>query len=69
MKPLEEPVLVVVGGGAAGVFGAARAKTICPQMKVVVVEKAQLLSKVLIELTCFLHHLSRSYLDIAIARR
>jgi len=46
VKPLEEPVLVVVGGGAAGVFGAARAKTICPQMKVVVVEKAQLLSKV-----------------------
>ena len=39
MKPLEEPVLVVVGGGAAGVFGAARAKTICAQMEVVVVEK------------------------------
>jgi len=68
VKPLEEPVLVVVGGGAAGVFGAARAKTICPQMKVVVVEKAQLLSKVLIELTCFLHHWNWSYLDIANAR-
>jgi hypothetical protein len=37
-------------------------------MKVVVVEKAQLLSKVLIELTCFLHHWNWSYLDIANAR-
>lgn len=42
----EEPVLVVVGGGAAGIFGAVRAKTVCPQLKVVVLEKGKLLSKV-----------------------
>lgn len=41
-----DPVLVVVGGGAAGIFGAIRAKTVCPRLKVVVVEKGKLLSKV-----------------------
>ncbi|CAM6083731.1 unnamed protein product [Calypogeia fissa] len=41
--------LVVVGGGAAGVFGALRAKTLHPSLEVVVLEKGQrLLSKVLI---------------------
>lgn len=42
----EDPVLVVVGGGAAGVFGAVRAKTVCPHLEVVVLEKGKLLSKV-----------------------
>lgn len=41
-----DPVLVVVGGGAAGIFGAVQAKTMCPQLKVVVLEKGKLLSKV-----------------------
>lgn len=40
-------LLVVVGGGAAGVYAAVRAKTIAPHLDVVVVEKAKLLSKVL----------------------
>jgi flavin-dependent dehydrogenase len=37
---------VVVGGGAAGVFGAIRAKTLAPNLKVVVIEKGKPLSKV-----------------------
>ncbi|KAE8021629.1 hypothetical protein FH972_007503 [Carpinus fangiana] len=41
-----EGLLVVVGGGAAGVFGAIRAKTLAPNLKVVVVEKGKPLSKV-----------------------
>ncbi len=42
----QHPVLVVVGGGAAGIFGALQAKTVFPQMQVVVLEKGKLLSKV-----------------------
>jgi hypothetical protein len=38
--------LVVVGGGAAGVFGAIRAKEMCPDLDVVVLEKSAPLSKV-----------------------
>ncbi|GFP90351.1 uncharacterized protein ytfp [Phtheirospermum japonicum] len=44
-KPAEE-VLVVVGAGAAGIYGAIRAKTIAPHLNVVVIEKAKPLSKV-----------------------
>ncbi|CAM8990056.1 unnamed protein product [Rhodiola kirilowii] len=39
-------LLVVVGGGAAGVYAAVRAKTRAPDLNVLVVEKAKLLSKV-----------------------
>ncbi|CAN1272316.1 Uncharacterized protein YtfP [Linum perenne] len=39
-------LLVVIGGGAAGVYGAIRAKSIAPHLKVVVLEKGKLLSKV-----------------------
>ena len=46
MESSRDPVLIVVGGGAAGVFGAVRAKTVCPQLKVLVLEKGKLLSKV-----------------------
>jgi hypothetical protein len=42
----QHPVLVVVGGGAAGIFGALQAKTVFPQMQVRVLEKGKLLSKV-----------------------
>ncbi|KAH9297845.1 hypothetical protein KI387_029527, partial [Taxus chinensis] len=41
-----EKVLVVIGGGAAGIFGAIRAKNIVPQLKVVVIEKGKPLTKV-----------------------
>ncbi|OIT37144.1 PREDICTED: uncharacterized protein LOC109241175 [Nicotiana attenuata] len=41
-----EELLVVVGGGAAGIYGAIRAKTLAPHLKVVVFEKAKPLSKV-----------------------
>ncbi|XP_044505451.1 uncharacterized protein YtfP isoform X2 [Mangifera indica] len=41
-----EEVLVVVGGGAAGIFGAIRAKTVAPKLNVVVIEKGKPLSKV-----------------------
>ncbi|KAI4387775.1 hypothetical protein MLD38_000178 [Melastoma candidum] len=41
-----EEVLVVVGGGAAGVFGAIRAKTVAANLKVLVIEKGKPLSKV-----------------------
>ncbi|KAL5582393.1 hypothetical protein UlMin_014835 [Ulmus minor] len=41
-----EELLVVVGGGAAGVYGAIRAKTVAPNLHVVVIEKAKPLSKV-----------------------
>ncbi|KAL5808841.1 hypothetical protein ACOSQ3_029532 [Xanthoceras sorbifolium] len=41
-----EEVLVVVGGGAAGVYGAIRAKTVAPKLNVVVIEKGKPLSKV-----------------------
>ena len=37
---------MVVGGGAAGVYGAIRAKTIAPNLNVVVIEKGKPLSKV-----------------------
>lgn len=37
---------MVVGGGAAGVYGAIRAKTIAPDLKVLVIEKGKPLSKV-----------------------
>ncbi|KAJ7569088.1 hypothetical protein O6H91_01G060100 [Diphasiastrum complanatum] len=39
-------VLVVIGGGAAGIFGALRAKAMCSNLHVVVLEKGRLLSKV-----------------------
>ncbi|KAF4376639.1 hypothetical protein F8388_025510 [Cannabis sativa] len=41
-----EELLVVVGGGAAGFYGAVRAKTVAPKLNVVVIEKGQPLSKV-----------------------
>ncbi|KAI3462961.1 hypothetical protein Pfo_019624 [Paulownia fortunei] len=44
-KSVEE-TLVVVGGGAAGMYGAIRAKTIAPDLNVVVIEKGKPLSKV-----------------------
>ncbi|WCJ20834.1 FAD/NAD(P)-binding oxidoreductase family protein [Euphorbia peplus] len=44
-KPGEE-LLVVVGGGAAGFYGAIRAKTVAPNLNVVILEKAKPLSKV-----------------------
>jgi predicted flavoprotein YhiN len=53
-----EELLVVVGGGAAGVFGAIRAKTVAPNLKVVVIEKGKPLSKVRI----LLHILGQSWL-------
>lgn len=37
---------MVVGGGAAGIFGAIRAKTLAPNLNVVVIEKGKPLSKV-----------------------
>ncbi|KAL1554808.1 hypothetical protein AAHA92_15325 [Salvia divinorum] len=44
-KPTKE-TLVVVGGGAAGIYGAIRAKTVAPGLNVVVIEKGKPLSKV-----------------------
>ncbi|KAF3444745.1 hypothetical protein FNV43_RR14438 [Rhamnella rubrinervis] len=41
-----EELLVVVGGGAAGVFGAIRAKSVAPNLNVVVFEQGKPLSKV-----------------------
>jgi len=41
-----EELLVVVGGGAAGVYGAIHAKTVAPHLSVVVIEKGKPLSKV-----------------------
>lgn len=41
-----EEQLVVVGGGAAGIYGSIRAKTIAPNLNVVVIEKGKPLSKV-----------------------
>ncbi|XP_028080026.1 uncharacterized protein LOC114281669 [Camellia sinensis] len=41
----EAELLVVVGGGAAGIYGAIRAKTIAPNLNVVVIEKGKPLSK------------------------
>ncbi|KAH6822309.1 oxidoreductase family protein [Perilla frutescens var. hirtella] len=38
--------LVVVGGGAAGIYGAIRAKTVAPNLNVIVIEKGKPLSKV-----------------------
>ncbi|KAL8124463.1 uncharacterized protein LOC141718119 isoform X2 [Apium graveolens] len=45
LSPMSE-LLVVVGGGAAGIYGAIRAKTIAPNLNVVVIEKGKPLSKV-----------------------
>ncbi|XP_024532594.1 uncharacterized protein LOC9640629 isoform X1 [Selaginella moellendorffii] len=42
----EKQTLVVVGGGAAGVYGAIWAKTACKHLKVVVLERGHFLSKV-----------------------
>ncbi|XP_047317281.1 uncharacterized protein YtfP-like [Impatiens glandulifera] len=39
-------LLVVVGGGAAGIFGAIKAKSLAPNLKVTVIEKGKPLSKV-----------------------
>lgn len=44
---------MVVGGGAAGVYGAIRAKTVAPKLDVVVIEKGKFLSKVLFFLFFF----------------
>ncbi|KAK6912409.1 hypothetical protein RJ641_022010 [Dillenia turbinata] len=41
-----EELLVVVGGGAAGVYGAIRAKTLAPNLNVLIIEKGKPLSKV-----------------------
>ncbi|CAA3005819.1 uncharacterized protein LOC111400826 isoform X1 [Olea europaea var. sylvestris] len=41
-----EETLLVVGGGAAGTYGAIRAKTVAPHLKVIVIEKGKPLSKV-----------------------
>ncbi|XP_021856051.1 uncharacterized protein [Spinacia oleracea] len=41
-----QELLVVVGGGAAGIYGAIWAKTVAPNLNVVVIEKAHPLSKV-----------------------
>lgn len=41
-----EEILVVVGGGAAGIYGAIRAKNLAPHLNVVVIEKGKPLSKV-----------------------
>ncbi|KAF9612241.1 hypothetical protein IFM89_038663 [Coptis chinensis] len=41
-----EELLVVIGGGAAGVYGAIRAKTVAPHLSVLVIEKGKFLSKV-----------------------
>ena len=49
---------MVVGGGAAGIFGAIRAKTVAPNLKVVVIEKGKPLSKFCI----LLHILGQSWL-------
>ncbi|PWA86602.1 FAD/NAD(P)-binding oxidoreductase family protein [Artemisia annua] len=38
--------MVVVGGSAAGIYGAIRAKTLAPNLNVVVIEKAKPLAKV-----------------------
>nr|KAJ0219471.1 hypothetical protein LSAT_V11C300139440 [Lactuca sativa] len=38
--------MVVVGGGAAGIYGAIRAKTLAPDLNVIVIEKAKPLAKV-----------------------
>ncbi|KAI3503378.1 hypothetical protein L1887_31819 [Cichorium endivia] len=38
--------MVVVGGGAAGIYGAIRAKTLAPNLNVVVIEKSKPLTKV-----------------------
>ncbi|KAL0424327.1 UNVERIFIED_CONTAM: hypothetical protein Sradi_0967500 [Sesamum radiatum] len=43
-KPAEE-TLVVVGGGAAGMYGGIRAKTVAPDLNVFVIEKGKPLSK------------------------
>lgn len=37
---------MVVGGGAAGIYGAIRAKTLAPDLNVVIIEKGKPLSKV-----------------------
>ncbi|KAK4426181.1 3-dehydro-bile acid delta(4,6)-reductase [Sesamum alatum] len=41
-----EETLVIVGGGAAGMYGAIRAKTVAPDLNVFVIEKGKPLSKV-----------------------
>ncbi|XP_038889410.1 uncharacterized protein HI_0933 isoform X7 [Benincasa hispida] len=46
VQKLNEELLVVVGGGAAGVYGAIRAKTLAPNLNVIVIEKGRPLSKV-----------------------
>ncbi|GAU35278.1 hypothetical protein TSUD_274800 [Trifolium subterraneum] len=46
LSQLNEEKLVVVGGGAAGVYGAIHAKTIAPHLNVVIIEKGKPLSKV-----------------------
>ncbi|CAH2079944.1 unnamed protein product [Thlaspi arvense] len=45
-KQNENELLVVVGGGAAGVYGAIRAKSLSPDLRVLVIEKGRFLSKV-----------------------
>lgn len=58
LEQSDEETLVVVGGGAAGMYGAIRAKTIAPYLNVVVIEKGSPLSKV-----CMLHGLFTKFVS------
>ncbi|KAK1300343.1 hypothetical protein QJS10_CPB13g01070 [Acorus calamus] len=46
IRPKSEKLLVVIGGGAAGVYAAIRAKMLAPCLSVLVIEKGKPLSKV-----------------------
>ncbi|KAK9090609.1 hypothetical protein Sjap_023786 [Stephania japonica] len=56
-----EELLVVVGGGAAGVYGAIRAKSVSPNLRVLVVEKGKPLSK-----ACLLMFYLIDYIMVAV---
>lgn len=43
---MSEQLLVVVGGGAAGIYASIRAKKVAPHLRVLVIEKGKPLSKV-----------------------
>ena len=49
-----DQLLVIVGGGAAGVYAAIRSKHVAPSMDVIVIEKGKPLSKVCL---CFIYSL------------
>lgn len=45
---------MVVGGGAAGVYGAIHAKTVAPDLGVVIIEKGKPLTKVCVKMvSCY----------------